>query len=108
LKCSEEDFSLSISTLQETQDYQMSSNSVYRKGCKCPTVPPENFKYIHYNMLEDKLKSTANNLSHTVGEQVFYLKYGNNRDPGKSSRFSLKKLMVMAVTLTIKISFLFR
>jgi hypothetical protein len=85
----------------------MSSNSVYRKGCKCPTVPPENFKYIHYNMLEDKLKSTANNLIQ-LENKFFHLKYGNNRDPGKSSRFSLKKLMVMAVTLTIKISFLFR
>lgn len=58
IKCYEEDFLLSILTLLPLQDYQMSSNSIYRTGCTCPTVHHDHFAYVHYNMLQHKLNSS--------------------------------------------------
>jgi hypothetical protein len=99
LKCRQEDFTLCMSTLQDVQDYHMSSNSIYRKGHKCPTVSPDNFKYIHYKMLEDKLNSAANHFIQ-LENKFFYLKYGSNRDPGKSSMLSLKNVMAVSLINT--------
>jgi hypothetical protein len=50
-------------------------------------------------MLEDKLNSAANHFIQ-LENKFFYLKYGSNRDPGKSSMLSLKNVMAVSLINT--------